>query len=185
MHSEALIGIASMSCFLIAIITAAYMQRTKIVHILDYQVGLRFRRGETYRELPPGCYRTGPGLSPITVVDMRPRQFLLERLTYKDALLSPSVISVAGELIIANPQTATNAMKDVVADSLSIVRERLCLAASHLIVDPTSEGKGKLGAAITSEINLVLQSSGVMIRNLEITELWAPPMKYAVASEAN
>jgi hypothetical protein len=111
MDAEAILGTLSTACFLISVFTALYLRRTKIVHITDLQVGLRFRRDGSYSVLSAGCCRTGAGLSPITVIDMRPRQFILERMTFRDALRAPSIISVAGELVISDPQTATNSSR--------------------------------------------------------------------------
>jgi hypothetical protein len=185
MDAEAILGTLSTACFLISVLAVLYLRRTKIVHIADFQVGLRFRKDGTYGVLSAGCYRTGAGLSPITVIDMRPRQFILERMTFQDALRTPSVISVAGELVISDPQTATNTFKDVLDGSVAIIREGLCPAASRSVVSATQDAREMLAATITSEMNRALEPSGVMIRNLEITELWTQPVTYAFASEMN
>jgi hypothetical protein len=66
-----------------------------------------------------------------------------------------------------------------------MIREGLCPAASRSIVSPTQEAREMLAGAITSEINRALEPSGVMIRNLEITELWTQPVNYVFASEMN
>lgn len=185
MDPGAFLGAFSIVCFLVAVLTAVYLRGTKILQITDYQVGLRFRKGDTYTVLSPGCYRTGAGLSPITVVDLRPRQFILERITFQDALRAPSIISVGGELMIGDPQTAINSLKNLLDDSLPIIRDQLGPAVSRSVVSATDESRKVLARAITSEINRALQPFGVLIRNLEITELWTKPVKYAISSEAN
>jgi hypothetical protein len=184
MQAEIVLRLFAMACFLMAVVAALYMQRSKVVQITDYQAGLRFRGG-CYRVLGPGCYREGPGLGPITVVDMRPRQFILERMPFQDALHAPSILSVAGELVISDPGTATNTFKNILEDSVAMIREGLCPAASRSIVDPSEEGRKRLVADITATINRTLEPNGVMLRSLEITELWTRPVRFTVAGEAN
>jgi|SRR5579863_9554189 len=185
MQAESLWNAITALFFVGVFVTMFYLRRTKAVQVMDFQTGLRFRKGESYTSLPPGSYRTGPGLGPISVVDLRPHQFIVERVNFRDAVLANAIISVGGEIVVSDPQAAMNTFKNLVEDSVAIVREGLGLAASHAIVDPSQEGKEKLAAMITSEINRELQTRGVMIRNLEITELWARPLQNFVPTVSN
>jgi len=185
MHAEDLLGALAFAFFLSGVFLAAYIRRTKVVHVTDFQTGLRFKKGESYELLPQGSYRTSTGRAPITVVDMRPRQFIIERIIFQDALLANSVISIGAELLVSDPEVANNKLKNLFDDSLVIVREHLCPAATRSVIDPSPKGKEKLATTITSEINSALQSSGMMIRNLEITELWVQHPELTAQTTAN
>jgi hypothetical protein len=76
-------------------------------------------------------------------------------------------------------------MKNVVNDSLAIIREGLIQAASHLIVDASPEGRTSLAAAVTTELNRELKTRGVGIGSLEITELCTWPSGHSISTEAN
>ena len=157
----------------------------KSIYIPDYQKGVRFRNGVFCGLLGPGNRRFNPGRDTIAVVDMRPHPFVIERVMYQDALLSKSVISVGGIFFVRDPLLAITRLKDIVNDSLSIIRDVLRLATSRAIADPSSEGRLKMAATIKSEINREIESRGVQVAELEITELWAQPVKQTTPSGAN
>jgi SPFH domain / Band 7 family len=172
--------------FLIAAMIVSFrLRRLKAVYILDYQAGVRFRDGSSGTVLPPGNHRSSTGQDPITVIDLRPHQFILERLMFRDVLQANSVISVGGEIVACDPQLAVSTLKNLVNDSLTIIRESLRHTASQSMVDPSDEGRARLVEAVTAELNRELKSRGVEVRNLEVTELWAQPVKHAIPSEAN
>jgi protein required for attachment to host cells len=95
------------------------------------------------------------------------------------------VISIGGEIVVCDPQLAVSKLKDLMNDSVSLVREGLRRTASQSMVDPSDEGRKRLAEVVTAELNRELHPRGVEIRNLEITELWAQPVKHAIPSEAN
>jgi len=171
MDMEEAIGLISFASLVASVLLTIYMRRTKVVHVADFQVGLRFRKDGTCRKLSPGSYRTGAGLDPVSVVDMRPRHFLIERVSFQDALQANSIVSIGAELVVCDPQLATNSMKKLFEDSWRMVRESLSRAAARQIIDTSPEGSDGLAKALTSEINRSLQPYGVAIQNLEITEL--------------
>jgi hypothetical protein len=159
----------SVACLVAAAVIAFRLRRRKVVYITDFQTGLRFRDGTVCKVLPPGSYLTSGSRNMIAVVDMRPRPFVLERLMYQDVLQTNSVISVGGELWIRDPNLAVITLKDIVGNSLPIVRERLCQAASRSIIDASPEGRKELAGRLLAELNRELETRGVEIRNLEIT----------------
>ncbi|MFZ1937633.1 MAG: hypothetical protein WAU67_00920, partial [Terracidiphilus sp.] len=136
--------------FFAAIFTISIrMRRSKQVYLVDYQAGLRFEGDASSIVLSPGAYRTSASGTPITVVDLRPYQFIVERLAFLDMLQENCVVSVGGELKVRNPQLAVNAFKNLVNDSLALVRENLRAAILRCIVDPSPEGKLKMATTIT------------------------------------
>lgn len=161
------------------------LRGTKLVHIADYEVGLRFRDGSSFMILPPGSYRSSVQRKPITVVDQRPHMFLSERLMFQDLSQAKAVISVGGSLAISDPQLAMTSMKNVVPDSLVIIRECLLQVASHSIVDSSLEGRANLTAAVVDKINGELRTRGVEIGQMEISELWAWPPAQKISTEVN
>ena len=185
MHADIAWRFFSVICLVVTVVFTVRLRRTKLVYILDYQTGLRYRDGVPCSVLPPGSYLTSASQDPITVVDMRPHHFIFERMVYQDVQHANSVMSVGGELLVRNPQLAVSTLKNLVADSLTIVREGLRLAASRSIVDPSPEGRTKLALTLIYELNRELETRGVEVRNLEITELWARPIKHSIPAEAN
>src|ERR1039457_4030913 len=126
-------GMLSFLCFISAVVFALILRRTKLTHISDYQAGLRFRDSTSFRVLGPGSYRVFAQRNPITVADMRPHVFLLERLMFQDMMRANAVISVGGTVVICDPQLALTTMKNVADDSLVVVREGLVQTVTHSI----------------------------------------------------
>jgi hypothetical protein len=161
------------------------LRRPKSVYVTDYQKAVRFRNGIFCGLLAPGNRRFNPGRDTIEIVDMRPHPFVVERVMYQDVLLSNSVISIGGILLVRDPQLAVTRLKDIVNDSMAIIRDVLRFATSRTIADPSSEGRIKLATNIESEINKELASRGVQVSQLEITEIWAQSVKPATLAGAN
>ena len=165
------IGLISFVFLVASALLTLYMRRTTVVHVADFQVGIRFGKSGKCKILVPGSYRMGGGLDPITVVDMRPRPFLIERVNFQDALQGNCIVSIAAETVVSDPLLATNSLKNLFEDSLRAVRELLGPAAARQMIDADIQQREALAQALTSEINRELQTSGVVIQNLEITEL--------------
>lgn len=185
MNSDVSGAILSIACLAATLVFIVRLRRRKAVYITDYVAGVRFRNGVFDGILPPGNYFSRDSGNQITMVDMRPYPFIFERMFYQDVLRANSVISVGGVLAVRDPHLAISALKDPVNDTLPIVREHLPLIASRAISDSSLDGRMRLTAAITAGINCELESQGMEIRNLEITELWAQPVKPDVAPVAN
>lgn len=174
----------SLVCLAATVIFTVRMRQKKAVHIYDYQTGVRFN-GARCSILPPGVHFSNASSDPITVVDMRPHQFIIERQLYKDALLSSFVISLGGKLQVCDAQLAVTTLKNFVDDSLVIIQEGLRLAASHSIVDSGDEGRAKLASSFTSELNDELQTRGAEVQEIEITELWIQQVKHGIPTTTN
>jgi hypothetical protein len=185
MTTEILGQLIFLVCLATMVVFGIRLRRSKLLYIVDYQVGLRPKSDGSSELLQPGAYRSSAGGTPISVVDLRPRQFILERLVFQDMLRASGVISVGGELVIRDPQLADIAFKNLLEDSLPIVRERLLHFAPRSIIDLSIEGRAKMAASITADLNREMQARGVGIEHLEITELWVQPAKYNLPSEAN
>ena len=183
--NESLWSLLPLFCLVASIVLVVRQRRNKLVHIFDYQAGLLFRDGTACRVLPPGVYRSSSQRSPISVVDRRPYQFVIERLMFRDVSLASAVISVAGEIAVFDPELSVTATKKWTDDSLADIQVGLPRAAARLIVDVSPEGKENLAASITTELNCELKARGVEIRSLAITELWSRPITYALSAEAN
>jgi hypothetical protein len=185
MDADLLGSIIFIACFAATFAFAVRMRRSKQVYLVDYQAGLRFQSDASSIVLPPGAYRTPATATPITVVDMRPYQFVVERFAFHDQLHDSCVISVGGELLVRDPQVAVNSFKNLLNDSLALVREHLRLAVLSCIVDPSPEGKLKMAATITAALNHELENRGVGIDNLEVIELWIQALTHNASGEAN
>jgi len=184
MRAEIFGTVFSLVCLVATVIFTIRMRQKKAVHIFDYQAGVRFN-GASCSILPPGVHFTNASSDPITVVDMRPHQFIFERQLYKDALLSSFVISLGGELQVCDAQLAVTTLKNLVDDSLVLIQEGLRLAASHSIVDSGDEGRAKLASSFTSELNDDLRTKGVEVREIEITELWIQQVRHSIPTTTN
>jgi hypothetical protein len=151
------------------------LRQTKRVFIADYQHGVRYAKGIFADVLEPGSYNSYTPKEQITVVDMRPQPFVIERFFYKDVLQSPSVISIGGKLSVSDPYEAVTALKDQVNESIAIIREALRATVSRGIADPTIESRNRITLEIEAAANAELNESGLRVTDLEITELWSLP----------
>ena len=170
--SDAFAALFTVTGVLLAWSAFLYMRLTKTVYITDYQAGVRFRHGIFNKVLGPGFYRTHSGNAPITVVDMRPHQFLFERLTYQDTLQSDSLISIAGSVIVSDPHLAVTSFKDLATDPITVAKDELRVAVARTIADPSDQGRSSIASSVTTELNRELRKRGVEVRDLEVTELW-------------
>lgn len=178
-------AIFSVACLVITIIITLRLRRTRVIFITDYQSGVRFRTSGRCEVLPAGSYFSAPNQEPITVVDMRPYPLILERVNCQDMLHANFVISIGAELVVRDPERAVSSSKAYIDDAVGVVRERLSLAGSRSIADPSAEGRARMAADIAAELNRALESRGIEIRRLEITELWAQPLRQSIATGAN
>jgi hypothetical protein len=176
--------LTGISCLIWAVFWVR-LRRTKLVYITDFQVGIRFYGSDSCKILPPGGYRSSAQHNPITVVDMRPYPFVLERLMLQDVLHSNTVISIGGEIVVRDPRLAVTTLKNLVDDTLLVIRENLRVTISHLIIATSSEERDNLTASIADELDRELQSRGVRVQNIEITELWAWQMRHAIPAGTN
>ena len=177
MDPDAIVGFVFIAGIVALVFLIRRMRTAKAVFIPDYQRGVRFVNGVFRDVLGPGCYRSYTGRDVIGVVDMRPSPFLEERMSYQDALQSPSVISVGGELFVADPYLASTKLKNPVDDSIPMVRDTIKSFAAGNIADTRPDARGKMAEDITKAVNRELSQFGVAVRNLEVTELWTRPLQ--------
>jgi hypothetical protein len=95
------------------------------------------------------------------------------------------VISIGAELRIADPCEAITKLKNLVNDSIAIIRDELRSIVSKRIADPTLDARGKMSADIAEQLNLHLGKFGVRVENVEITELWSRTVNSALITGAN
>jgi len=155
------------------------------IFIPDYQRGVRFADGAFGRVLDPGSYQPGAKDEQTTIVDMRPLPVVVERGLYQDAIQTPSVISIAAEVLVEDPVTATTKLKNFANDSVAIIRDQLRNTVSKRIADSAPEVRSKLQDELASALNSELRKFGVGVRNVEVTELWSRAVKPAVTTGAN
>jgi hypothetical protein len=146
--------------------------KIKRLFITDYQRGVRYRNGVFVEVLEP-CSRSfhTPG-EQIEIVDMRPVQFVIERLMYKDVLQNPSVVSIGAELKVSDPQLACTSLKNQIHDSVAIVRNALRAVVSKSFIEAATESRSKTAKEIEFVANAALNKVGMQVTNLEITEAW-------------
>jgi len=170
--------------FLGAVIAMVAMRisarKNKALFLPDYQRAVRFVDGSFVDVMGPGSYHPNGKREQITVVDIRPQPIVVERVLYQDATQAPSVISIGAELVIADPCQAITKLKNLVNDSIAIIRDELRGIVSKRIADSVPEARSKLEADIAAGLNTHLSRFGIRLQNVEVTELWSrtinPPM---------
>lgn len=170
---------------LFAVIGMRFVPKKNRVFITDYQKGVRFIKGSFAGILGPGSYLSGNSEVEITVVDMRPFPFLIERFFYQDGLQAPSVISISAELSVSDSYRAVTGVKDRIADSIAIVRDALHSCTSRMSAELTSKGRYAMADKVTVTANAELNKIGMAIANVEVTELWSRPMPAYPSLRAN
>jgi hypothetical protein len=142
-------------------------------YVTDYMRGLRFVKGKFVEVLGPGSYKPLTRGELIEIVDMRPVPFVMESISYRDALQSESVVSIGAELLVDDPYLAATSLKHRIDDSLPIVRGTLRNTVSRAIADPNPELRVKSAEEIQMAVNGELHTFGMKITNVEITELFS------------
>lgn len=168
--------VLQLAYFVSAVIVIVFLFRFgKIprVYITDYMRGLRFVKGTFVNVLAPGAYKPLTRRVYIEIVDMRPMPFVLESISYRDALQSESVVSIGGELLVDDPYLAATSLKNRVGDSLPIVRQALRATVSRTITDRTSAFRAKAARDIQGAANEELGRMGMKISSVEITEIFS------------
>jgi len=153
--------------------------------ILDYQRGVRFQNGAFTNLLGPGRYLTSSKSVQIQIVDMRPRPFVMECVSYRDALRNDSFISIGAQLLVCDPYQAATKLKDQYTDSMPAVRDALRSVASRAISDASAEARDRVARDVTAAVNDELGRSGMKIANLEVTEMWSRPVVGRITSGLN
>jgi hypothetical protein len=172
---DALNSAASMIVPLMVIVTFVLSRRAalrKRIVITDFRRGVRFVGGVFSNVLEAGSYSFDPRQEQITIVDMRPQPFLMERLGFQDALKNPGVISLGAELLVRDPHLAGSALRDQVRDACILARDTVRTAMSKQIIADTTDTAGlmqTLGATLRGELHKV----GMDIADIEVTELWS------------
>ena len=177
MDPDAIVGVIFIAGIVVLVFLIRRVRTAKTVFITDYQRGVRFVNGVFRDVLGPGRYRSYTGHDLINVVDMRPSPFVAERMSYQDALHSPSIMSIGAELQIADPYVASTKLKNPVDDSIPVAREIIKSFAAGNITDARPEARVKTAEEITKVVNRELSQFGMAVRNLEITELWSRPLQ--------
>lgn len=154
-----------------AILFVYYLRRFPRIYVPDYARGVRYVGGSFRDVLGPGSYQNFTRRVQIEVVDMRPVPVILDRIFYRDALQSDSVVSLGAEVLVDDPYLAATSLKNKVTDSLPIVRDTLRSALSRGIADASPEYRVKAAGDITGAVNAELKRHGMKISNVEITEL--------------
>jgi SPFH domain/Band 7 family protein len=161
------------------------LKRIKSVVIVDFQRGVRFRKGVFRDEIGAGAYTIDSQKEQILIMDLRPRLILIERQGYQDALQSPTVVSMAGELLVSNAHLAATKLKDPVNDAMPLVRDALINCGKQNITDDSTTGRQRLSDLVTAATNQELAKVGMRIANVEITELWCRQVHTAIGATAN
>ncbi len=135
--------------------------------------------------MEPGAYDIYTPKEQVIVLDLRPQPIVIERLLYRDALQSPSIISIGTELKVAVPSTVCIALKDQVNESVAIVRDALRATISKTIAETASEARKRTARDIETDANTALSKVGMQISQVEITELWSQVARPHKISGAN
>ena len=148
-----------------------YLRKIPRVYVMDYKRGLRFVKGAFRDVLGPGNYQPLTRRVQIEIVDMRPVPFLLERIFYRDAMQSDSVVSIGAEMMVSDPYLACTMVKDRIGDSMPVIRDTMRSVLSRGIADASPEFRVKAAEDIAAAVNAELKRLGMKISNVEITEL--------------
>ena len=175
--------------FFAALITSIVLrirrQGRQRIFIPDYQCGLRYVDGVFTDTVGAGVYPPNDSRKQITVVDMRPRLIVIERIFYQDALQSPSVISIGAKLSVCDAYLASAKLKDYTNDSLVVVRDTMRMTVSKIIGGYSSGTRSTTAAAIQKAADAELRKVGMTISDVEITEAWSRAVEPRISSRAN
>jgi hypothetical protein len=175
--------------FIAALVTSIFLALRRkarpLVYITDYQCGLRYVNGAFVDVVGPGNYRVDGTNKQITIMDLRPRLIVVERIFYQDAIQSHSVISIGAELSVSDAYLAATKLKDQTVDSIAIVRDALRSTVSRSIVSHSAEARISTAAEIQKAARTDLEKFGMTLSNLEITEAWSQPVEVRMTSGAN
>lgn len=185
MNSDAIWGLVLFAAIFTSVALRFRRQGRARVFITDYQRGLRYVNGTFVGLVGPGSYRSNGSKNQITIVDMRPRLIVLERIFYQDALQSPSVISIGAKLSVRDAYRAATKLKDYTTDSLTIVRDAIRVTVSKSIGDSFADARRKTAAEIQKAVNAELDRVGMAVDSVEITEAWSRPVEPLMISGAN
>jgi hypothetical protein len=179
------IDIVQLAYFVTAVALVIFLFRfgkAPRTYVTDYMRGLRFVRGKFVDVLGPGGYKPFTRRVKVEVVDMRPVPFLLESISYRDALQNDSVVSISAEMLVDDPYLAVTSLEHRISDSIPIVRETLRATLSRTITDRTPDFRGRVAADIQTAANGELRSVGMKVANVEVTEIFSrntPPRRAA------
>src|ERR1700730_4632115 len=148
-------------------------QRRPTLYITDYQHGLLFVDGVFQEVLGPGPYRPDGSKRQITVVDLRPRLVLVERVFYSNAMQAPSVVSVAAQLKVIDAHAATARLKDITSDSLGVLRDAVRATVSKTVAAHSEQARRATEKEIQKSANGELEKGGMSVSSVEITEAWS------------
>ena len=149
--------------------------------VLDYQRGVKYKRGVFAEVLPPGSYRLNPKKESVEIVDMRPQPFLFEVLNCADALKNPMVLSVTGEMLVNDPRQAVARSKKDVEEGLALIPQSVRHACSRLIVHGASDASEReIREALDESLNRDLKDLGLFVRDVEVNEIWTAPARLSV-----
>lgn len=164
-------GITAFS--IVLVVTMAQLNKgKKRILITDYRRGVRFVGGVFTGILEPGSYRYDSRKEQISVVDMRPQPFVIERLTFQGPGVRQGVISVGTELLVRDPHLAATTLREEIKDSYVIVRDTVRAVAARQVFGGANDAP-IVAEAITTAANQELLKFGMGVSNVEITELWA------------
>ncbi|MGP0020758.1 MAG: SPFH domain-containing protein [Candidatus Sulfotelmatobacter sp.] len=162
-----------------------YGKRTVRVFVTDYQRGVRFVNGAFRDVLGPGSYYSSRTREQITIVDIRPKLVVFERIFYEDAFHAPSVVSFAAELSVGDPYRAITQMKYPINDSIAIIRDQLQSVVSQSIANTEPATRDKSANEIAAALNRELGKFGMQVANLEILEMWSRSVRPETITGAN
>lgn len=168
--------LVSLFCGITSLVVVTYLfrlRRIPRVYLMDYTRGVLFTKGTFARILGPGGHQSLTRQEHIEIVDMRPMPFVLEQISFRDALQNDSIISVGGELLVEDPYIAATSLKNRISDSLPIVRQELRSTVSRAVLGRTPELRMKMAEDVRKAVNEELHRVGMKISNVEITEIFS------------
>ena len=169
---EDLIGALGFLALIAAVIGFRIRSSFPRITILEYERGVKFRKGVFVEVLGPGCHRIHSKHERVEKIDMRPQPFLFEALSCVDALQKRLAVSMAGEILVDDARLAfTNTRtqsEDIVARLPQIVRG----ATARVVLPSSFETEFAILKQSISEALMQLQSLGFKVENFQLTEIW-------------
>jgi len=185
MNADNLWSVVFLGAVLMIIALRLVARKKPSLFVPDYQRAVKFVDGAFKNVLDPGSYGPPGKNEQITVVDLRPQPIVVERVMFQDAIQASSVISIGAELMISDPADAVTKLKNLLNDSIAIIRDQLRSTMSKRIADWDPATRAKLASDITLSLNSDLRKFGVQLQNVEITELWSRTIKPTATMGAN
>lgn len=159
----------------IGVPTALYfVSQWKKVTVLEFQAGLKFRKGLFRKTLGPGTHWIYTKSTEVIIMDMRPVSTPIENLTVLSADGIPLSISLSGRLQVVDARTAFSGSENCYHSAVTALQGEIRKKLSSASAVESLRSRSSLVDMFLSGASEKLRALGMQYTELEITELTSP-----------